>query len=147
MRIAIGSDERTSLTDHVLDVLRARSHQVEPLGALGEGDSRWPVVAREVAERVAGGACDLGILFCWTGTGVSIAANKVSGVRAALCADAETARGARRWNDANVLCMSLRATASAVAEEIIQAWLDSSPEESEQGNIALLASMDSRPVA
>jgi ribose 5-phosphate isomerase B len=82
----------------------------------------WPEVAACVAHDVADGVADEGILFCWTGTGVSIAANKVPGIRAALCGDAETARGARLWNDANLLCLSLRTTTEALAQEIIKAW-------------------------
>ena len=85
---------------------------------------------------------DQGLLFCWTGTGVSIAANKVPGIRAALCSDAETARGARRWNDANVLCMSLRLTAPTVAEEIIDAWLAAEIDESERANIDKVKAID-----
>jgi ribose 5-phosphate isomerase B len=82
----------------------------------------WPAVARLVAETVAKGDAEEGILCCWTGTGVSIAANKVPGIRAALCEDAETARGARLWNDANVLCLSLRRTSEVIAQEILEAW-------------------------
>ncbi|MEZ4547973.1 MAG: RpiB/LacA/LacB family sugar-phosphate isomerase [Thermodesulfobacteriota bacterium] len=109
MKIAIGSDERTHLTDFVMEELSKRGIEVEPYGPLvGEGLG-WTDVAEEVSRRVAGGECDQGILFCWTGTGVCIAANKIPGVRAALCQDAKTAEGARKWNDANVLAMSLRA--------------------------------------
>ena len=130
MRLAIGSDERTSLTEEVVEYLRSRGHAVEV-----RGPSTWPEVAREVAEAVASGDCDQGVLFCWTGTGVSIAANKVRGVRAALCTDAETCRGARRWNDANVLCMSLRLISGTVAREILDAWFETPADESERQNI------------
>lgn len=140
--IAVGSDESTHLTDAVVAELRRRGFTLTLYGALAEGDARWPVVAREVAEAVAGGAASQGVLFCWTGTGASIAANKVPGVRAALCADAETARGARMWNDANVLCMSLRKTAPAVAQEILEAWLTTGVEASEAANIALVKDAD-----
>ena len=102
-------------------------------GALQEGeDPNWPVVAGRVAQEVAEGRCQQGILLCWTGTGVSIAANKVPGIRAALCADAETARGARRWNDANLLCMSLRLTSPQVASEILEAWFSVTAAELEE---------------
>ena len=122
MKIAVGSDERTHLTDSVVEDLESRGIEVELRGALKPGDDpRWPEVARKVAEEVAEGRCGQGVLFCWTGTGVSMAANKVPGVRAALCADAETARGARLWNYANVLCMGLRLTTPQVAREIIDA--------------------------
>jgi ribose 5-phosphate isomerase B len=86
-------------------------------------------VGRTVAEAVAGGEADFGVLCCWTGTGVSIAANKVPGIRAALCADAQTAQGAREWNDANVLCLSIRATSAAVAGEMLTAWFAGRPTE------------------
>ena len=135
MRIAVGSDERTHVTDAVVDHLRGVGIDVELHGPLDGRPLDWVDVGREVAERVASGACQQGLLFCWTGTGVSIAANKVPGVRAALCADAETARGARRWNDANVLALSLRSTPEAVAKEIVDAWLETGPDEAERRTI------------
>lgn len=108
--------------------LRAREHDVARFGALAPSENdAWPSVARTVGECVASGAAEYGVLCCWTGTGVSIAANKVAGVRAALCADAATAGGAREWNDANVLCLSLRATSVAVAEEMLAAWFAAAP--------------------
>lgn len=122
MKIAIGSDERTYLTDVVIDEVENKGDTVLRYGPLAEKEEYWPEVARQVAEAVASGAADEGILFCWTGTGISLAANKVPGTRAALCGDAETARGARLWNRANVLCMSLRATSEVVAKEILEAW-------------------------
>ncbi|GBD11409.1 Galactose-6-phosphate isomerase subunit LacB [bacterium HR23] len=143
MRIAVGSDEATPLTSWVLEELRRRGHEVATFGALREGDNpNWPVVAQKVGQAVASGQCQQGILFCWTGTGVSIAANKVPGVRAALCVDAPTAEGARRWNDANVLCMSLRLTTPAVAREILDAWFSAQPDPSEQTNVERLKAMD-----
>ena len=122
MKLAVGSDERTHLTDFVVGDLRARGFEVELYGALVGGDLQWPEVARRVAERVASGESQEGVLFCWSGTGVSIAANKVPGIRAALCSDAATAKGAREWNHANVLVMGLRLTPKAVAREILEAW-------------------------
>lgn len=124
MKLAIGSDERTHLTDMVVKEMIERGHEVELFGPLQDEKLLWPAVARQVAERVNQGQADEGILFCWTGTGVSLAANKVPGIRAALCADAETAKGARLWNNANVLCISLRTTSTAVAQEILDAWFD-----------------------
>lgn len=122
MKIAFGSDERTYLTDRVARDLEERGHSVTLFGPLmGESDT-WVEVAGAVAECVASGQADEGILCCWTGTGVSIAANKVPNIRAALCQDAETAKGARLWNRANVLCLSLRATSEHVAKEILDAW-------------------------
>lgn len=124
MKIAVGSDERTHLTDTVIDELKKRGHDVVLFGPLAEKDSDvdWPLVSSKVAEAVANGQADEGVVCCWTGTGASIAANKVPGIRAALCADAETARGARIWNHANVLALSLRATPEAIAKEILDAW-------------------------
>jgi len=123
MRIAIGGDDRNDVTDHVLEALRKRGHElVKVLGPVGGRDEQWADVGREVGEAVAAGEADQGIVFCHTGTGVSLAANKVHGARAALCTDAEQARGARKWNDANVLAMSLRLTDAALADEILEAW-------------------------
>ncbi|HMT23765.1 MAG TPA: RpiB/LacA/LacB family sugar-phosphate isomerase, partial [Microthrixaceae bacterium] len=118
MRVVVGADDRSAMVERVVEDLRAAGHEVEVL-PVGE----WVAIGRRVGERVANGAADVGIVGCWTGTGVSIAANKVPGVRAALCGDAVTAIGARRWNDANVLALSLRATSSAVAGEIVGAFL------------------------
>ncbi len=122
MKIAVASDERTHLTDYVVTSLEERGHETVLLGPLAGEDMPWPSASQLLAERVASGDCDEGVLFCWTGTGASIAANKVPGVRAALVRDAETARGARWWNDANVLVMSLRAMSDAIAMEVLDAW-------------------------
>ncbi len=122
MKLAVGSDERTHLTDSVIAELEKRGNTVTTFGPLRGASALWPDVAMQVAECVARREADEGILFCWTGTGVSMAANKVPGIRAALCQDAETAKGARLWNRANVLCLSLRATPEAVAKEILEAW-------------------------
>ena len=132
MRVAFGTDERTALTDDVKTLLAERGHEVV---VLGEGDS-WPDVGRRVGEAVASGAAERGVVCCWTGTGVAIAANKVAGVRAALCTDAETARGARRWNDANVLAFGLRLTSPPVATEIIDAFLTTELDDDEQATVA-----------
>jgi ribose 5-phosphate isomerase B len=122
MKLAIGSDERTHLTDVIVAEVKKRGHEPLLFGSLVDKKSLWPQVARDVAEAVVQGEADEGILFCWTGTGVSLAANKVPTIRAALCADAETARGARLWNDANILCLSLRLTPEVIANEILDAW-------------------------
>ncbi len=129
MKLAVGSDEKTYLTDRVTQELQKRGHTLELFGPLNEetGAARalnWVQAAQAVAEAVIAGRAAEGILFCWTGTGVALAANKVPGVRAALCHDAETARGARLWNRANVLCLSLRATSEIVAQEILDAWFN-----------------------
>ena len=131
MRIAFGTDERTSLTDAVKAVLAERGVEVT---VVGEGDP-WPDVGRRVGEAVARGEADRGVVCCWTGTGVSMAANKVDGVRAALCTDAETARGARKWNDANVLAFGLRLTSPDVATEMIDAFLSTEPDPDEREQI------------
>jgi ribose 5-phosphate isomerase B len=138
MKLVLGSDERTTLTDAVLDDLRSRGHEVTVVGPPAGETKEWAQVGREVGEAVAGGGAAMGVLFCWTGTGASIAANKVRGVRAALCADAATAAGARRWNDANVLVMSLRATSPEVAREMLDAWFDTPPDPDEAANIGRL---------
>ena len=108
----------------VLDALRTAGHEAVLLGPLAGGEEEWAAVGEAVGRAVAGGECELGVALCWTGTGVSIAANKVPGVRAALCTDAETARMARRYNHANVLALSMRATAEPVGREIVAAFLD-----------------------
>ncbi len=138
MRIVLGSDERTALTDWVVDDLVARGHQVDLVGPAGGAAGEWAEVGRMVGEAVASGAAAAGVLFCWTGTGASIAANKVSGARAALCTDAATAAGARKWNDANVLVMGLRLTSREVAREMLDAWFASEPDPAEAANIARL---------
>ncbi len=124
MRCAFGADGVGPLTDALIDDLERRGIAVERFGAVrSPDDAEWASIAHRVGDAVAAGRADLGIVCCWTGTGVSIAANKVHGVRAALCADAATAEGARRWNDANVLALSMRSTAPAVGLEIVDAFL------------------------
>ena len=144
MKIAVGSDERTHLTDFVIEELKKRGIELELHGPLSGKNIQWAEVAQNVAERVSKGNCDQGILFCWTGTGVSMAANKVPGIRAALCADAETARGARKWNNANVLAMSLRLTSPIIAKEIIDAWFSASLEKEESGNVEKVKAIEEK---
>jgi ribose 5-phosphate isomerase B len=134
VRIAFGTDERTEITDRIKQGLADRGHDVV---VVGEGDP-WPDVGRRVGEAIAGGRAERGVVCCWTGTGVSIAANKVPGVRAALCTDPETAAGARRWNDANVLALGLRLTSPALADEMIAVFLATDAEADEAANIAKL---------
>jgi ribose 5-phosphate isomerase B len=128
MKVAFGTDEETALTDRVRALLGERGHEVVVVAA----GAQWPEVGREVGRAVAGGAADRGVVCCWTGTGVSIAANKVPGVRAALCTDAETARGARRWNDANVLAFGLRLTSETTAMEMLDAFFGTEPDDGER---------------
>lgn len=137
MKVAVGSDELSQMTDLVVESLQERGHQVTLCGPLKGEEQFWPDVARQVAEAVAAGDADEGILFCWTGTGVSIAANKVPGIRAALCDDAETARGARLWNNANVLCLSLRRTSAVIAGEILDSWFATAYEANDIDDICL----------
>ena len=144
MKIAVGSDERTHLTDFVIEELRKRGIELELHGLLSGKNIQWAEVAQNVAETVSEGNCDQGILFYWTGTGVSMAANKVPGIRAALCADAETARGARKWNDANILAMSLRLTSPIVAKEIIDAWFSASLEKEEATNVEKVKAIEEK---
>jgi ribose 5-phosphate isomerase B len=122
MRFLVGCDEFDPILEVIAAELRTLGHDVLLVGARAGAPSPWGHVALEIARAVAGGAVDQGIVCCYTGTGVSMAANKVPGVRAALCVDAETAQGARQWNDANVLALSLRLTSAAVAKEIVRAW-------------------------
>lgn len=119
MRIAFGTDERSPLTVGVVERLSSLGHDVS---VVADG-ADWPEAGWRVGEAVASGSADVGIVCCYTGTGVTIAANKVPGVRAALCTDAATAAGARRWNDANVLALSLRLTSTSVADEVVDAFL------------------------
>ena len=138
MKVAVGSDEKTPLVDEVTRDLERRGHEVVLAGPPAGEQMQWAEVGRKVGALVATGEVDTAVLFCWTGTGASIAANKVRGIRAALCTDAETAAGARRWNDANVLVMSLRLTSPTVAGEMLDAWFEAAPDPSERDNIAML---------
>ena len=124
MKLAVSTDERTYLVDTIVEELQRRGHEVEYFGPEPGKEADWPDVTLQAVERVAGGQADEAIVMCWTGTGCTLAANKVPGIRAALCHDAETAKGARVWNHANVLGLSLRATPEAVAKEILNAWFD-----------------------
>ena len=143
MKVAIGSDMPARVVDAVVEYLRERGYEVVLVGAAATGrEEPWPEVAREVAERVAREECDEGIVLCWTGTGVAIAANKVPGVRAALCADPETARGARKWNHANVLAMSIRLTTEYLAEEILDAWFSTPYDEKERPMVEMVEEIE-----
>jgi ribose 5-phosphate isomerase B len=145
MRIAVAADERTGVADAVVRELRARGHEPLLHGALAEEErDDWAWASESAARDVADGRAEQGIVCCWTGTGASIAANKVRGVRAALCADAATADGARRWNDANVLALSLRTTSEALLGEILDAWFAGAPssEEDDRANVGHLAEME-----
>jgi ribose 5-phosphate isomerase B len=139
MRIAVAADEDTGVAGAVVEQLRSRGHEPVLHGALAEGErDDWAWASEAAARDVADGRAEQAVVCCWTGTGASIAANKVDGIRAALCADAETAAGARRWNDANVLALSLRGTSEALLAEILDAWFAGAPssDEDDRANIA-----------
>jgi ribose 5-phosphate isomerase B len=139
MRIVLGADDEGAAAEAAADELRSLGHDVEVLER-----GQWPDVAARVARAVAAGDADQGMLFCWTGTGTSMAANKVPGVRAALAWEPWIAEGARKWNDANVLVMSLKRTSPEVAREIVRAWLAvDAPDPDEAENIARLRELES----
>ena len=147
MRIAVSSDERTGVADAVVAELRARGHEPVAHGALSDAErDDWAWASEAAARDVAEGRADQAVVCCWTGTGASIAANKVRGIRAALCGDARTAEGARRWNDANVLALSLRATSHGELGEILDAWFSAgpSPDDDDRANVAHLAEIEAR---
>jgi ribose 5-phosphate isomerase B len=139
MRIAVAADERTGVAGALVAQLEARGHETLAHGALNDDErDDWAWCSEAAARDVADGRAEQAIVCCWTGTGASIAANKVAGIRAALCADAQTAAGARRWNDANVLALSLRTTSEAQLGEILDAWFQSAPsdEPDDRANVA-----------
>ncbi|ANH94520.1 RpiB/LacA/LacB family sugar-phosphate isomerase [Streptomyces sp. NPDC057197] len=145
MRISVSSDLDAPVARALVAALRERGHDVTAHGALRPGgDPRWAVCSQAAARDVAEGRCDQAVVCCWTGTGASIAANKVPGVRAALCTDAATADGARRWNDANVLALGLRLTSQPLLDEILDAWFTAAPSEDaeDRENIALVGRLD-----
>ncbi|MDB4943223.1 MAG: galactose isomerase [Labilithrix sp.] len=135
MKIVIATDDAVPVVERLAACFRDRGHDVTvlPKGV-------WGPVSTEAARLVATGAYDQGVVCCWTGTGASIAANKVPGVRAALCVDGATAAGARTWNDANVLALSLRLLSDAVAAEIVDAWLGATYGGTEDESLACLRS-------
>ena len=145
MRIAVAADERTGVADAVVEELRRRGHETIEHGALSERErDDWAWASEAAARDVAAGRAEQAVVCCWTGTGASIAANKVEGIRAALCGDGPTAEGARRWNDANVLALSLRATSEAELAEILDAWFGSeaSPDSDDRANVEHVADIE-----
>ena len=145
MRIAVAADERTGVAEALLAALRERGHEPLVHGALSEDErDDWAWASEAAARDVAEGRAEQAVVCCWTGTGASIAANKVAGIRAALCGDAATAEGARRWNDANVLALSLRTTSEAVLSEILEAWFTAEPssEADDVANVDHLADIE-----
>ena len=147
MRIAVAADEVVGVAEQVVAELRRRGHEPLLHGALADGERPdWAWAAAAAARDVADGRAEQAVVCCWTGTGASIAANKVSGIRAALCGDAVTAAGARTWNDANVLALSLRATSAPELTEILDAWFGGapSPEADDRANVAHLDELEAR---
>ena len=141
VRIAVGTDEETDVVEAIAAHLEADGHELVRLARGAE----WPEVGRAVGEAIASGAAELGIVCCYTGTGVAMAANKVAGVRCALCVDAQTATGARRWNDANVLALSLRLTTEPLADEILESWFATTElDPAEVPNIEKVKNVDGR---
>ena len=147
MKIAVAADERVGVADAVVEELRKRGHEPIAHGALADGErDDWAWASEAAARDVAEGRAEQAIVCCWTGTGASIAANKVNGVRAALCLDAQTADGARKWNDANALALSLRATSEAELAEILDAWFAGEPssEADDTANVEHISEMEGR---
>jgi ribose 5-phosphate isomerase B len=141
MTFSVGSDDSGEVVDAVINEVFRRGHHV-----IVYQPEQWPDVAHKVASDVSSGRADQGVLFCWTGTGTSIAANKVPGVRAALAWEPWIAQGARLWNDANVLVMSLKRTSPESALQILDAWLKvERPDQSEAANIQRLAEIERQP--
>jgi ribose 5-phosphate isomerase B len=125
MRFAVCSDEAYDVNEIAIKHLESAGHEAVRFGSLETGkEAPWAEVAGDAAEAISRGECDEGVFFCWTGTGISMAANKVPGIRAALCIDAETARAARVWNHANVLALSNRLCSPDLVKEILNAWLE-----------------------
>jgi ribose 5-phosphate isomerase B len=145
MKIAVAADERVGVALALVDQLRKRGHDPIAHGALADDErDDWAWASEAAARDVAEGRAEQAVVCCWTGTGASIAANKVDGVRAALCLDAQTADGARKWNDANALAISLRATSEAELAEILDAWFDGSPsdEAEDAANVEHIAEIE-----
>lgn len=143
-KVVIGSDDLYPVVDFIVEYLKNKGFEVIVVGSIkSRKPEPWPLVGYEVGKLVASKEVDWGIVICYTGTGVSIAANKVKGVRAALCNDAETAKGARLWNNANVLALSGRLVTNYLAKEIIDSWISvEKPDESEIKNIEMLVKID-----
>ncbi|MFL7870064.1 MAG: RpiB/LacA/LacB family sugar-phosphate isomerase [Anaerolineales bacterium] len=144
LKIAVGADERLHVVDVALDYLKEKGYEVIWYGPKKGETQPWPDVAKRVALDVQSAEADEGILFCWTGTGVSMAANKFKGIRAALCEDAETARGARLWNNANVLCMSMRRISEVMVREVMDMWFSTTyePNESDDACLRMLTEIE-----
>lgn len=145
MRIAVCSDEPYPVQQTIAAVLRDAGHDVVPFGAAADGnEAPWALVAERAALAVVSGECDEGVFSCWSGTGICMAANKLPGIRAALCFDAATARAARVWNHANVLCLSNRMLSNDVAREILSSWLGAYDAGEGRGGVELMQALDAK---
>jgi ribose 5-phosphate isomerase B len=145
MRIALCSDEPYPVHATVRRLLEARGHEVVSFGALATGhEEPWALSAEQAAQAVARGDCQEGVFFCWSGTGIAMAANKLFGIRAALCTDPGMAQAARVWNHANVLCLSNRLLSDDMAREMLAAWFDTAPGEQGKRGVEELARVDER---
>jgi len=143
--VSVAADELTGVASVLVEELERRGCRTLLHGALSDSErDDWAWASEAAARDVAEGRAGQAIVCCWTGTGASIAANKVDRVRAALCLDAATAAGARRWNDANVLALSLRATSEAELSEILDAWFDTEPTDDpgERANVDHLSDIE-----
>ncbi|KTD73326.1 RpiB/LacA/LacB family sugar-phosphate isomerase [Legionella tucsonensis] len=133
MKIAVCSDTLYPVNDYVVKELERLGHEVVPFGSIkSRQNESWIQTAQIAAEAIRQGECDEGIFFCWTGTGISIVANKIPGIRAALCTDAQTAKGARIWNRANVLALSNRLLTQDLAKEILDSWFNTKADEEDE---------------
>lgn len=145
MRVAVCSDEPYPVHEVVCQLLEERGHEVQRFGAVLTGEEQsWAEVAEQAALAVARGDVDEGIFFCWSGTGISMAANKVHGVRAALCSDPGQVRAARIWNHANVLCLSNRTLSNDMAKEMLAAWLETEAGSEGAAGVDILRAVDAR---
>lgn len=148
MIVALCSDEVYPVNEWVERELVCRGHEVRRFGALASGgEVPWASAAEAAGLAVAEGACHEGVFFCWSGTGISIAANKVHGVRAALCTDPGMARAARRYNHANVLCLSNRLLSVDMAKEILEGWFEPYPVEVGAAGVLDLTAVEARQSA
>jgi ribose 5-phosphate isomerase B len=145
VKIAFCSDEPYAVHAVLRTELERRGHEVVSFGAVQSGrEEPWAAVAEQAALAVASGECQEGVFACWSGTGICMAANKVAGIRAALCNDAGTVRAARVWNDANVLCLSNRLLSEDLAKEMLAAWFESCDREPGRPGVLRLAEVDAR---
>jgi len=145
MRIAVCSDEPYPVHDTIRRELERRGHTIVPFGSPATGANvPWAPAAEQAALAITRGECDEGVFLCWTGTGICMAANKVAGIRAALCVDPGTAAGARVWNHANVLCLSNRLLSEDMAKEILASWFETPPSTDGDEGVSRLNDVDRR---